>query len=150
LNRAQVAKDVAKCHPIVGEPSGSPPVSPAKERSTKSESERADGGWSEWTAAKLRDRKSHLTPLAGRAEDSDESEPGEPEGEAAEAAARADVRNLDRELSIMRRVFRKWCRLAGVEGKLCDDLAEGEFEVSWTRAVAPRVEGRIKMVTGTA
>jgi 5'-nucleotidase len=60
----------------------------------------------------------------------------------------SDVENLaiDHELGIMRRVFRKWCRVAGVQGSLCDELKEGEFEADWTRAIAPRLEGRIRIV----
>ena len=59
-----------------------------------------------------------------------------------------EVMAIDRELGIMRRVFRKWCRVAGVQGSLCDELKEGEFEVDWTKAIAPRVEGRIVCVAG--
>jgi hypothetical protein len=83
--------------------------------------------------------------MAGPHEDDDsDSESGE-EQEAARQRARA----LDRELAIMRRVFGKWCRLAKVHGRTCDELPAEECEVSWTRAIAPRVEGRIQMV-GTA
>ncbi|KAI1322567.1 Metallo-dependent phosphatase [Xylariaceae sp. FL0255] len=63
--------------------------------------------------------------------------------------SKADVvESLDRELNIMRQVFRKWTRIAGVKCKVCDSLREGEFEVDWTRAIAPKVEGRIVCVGG--
>ena len=54
----------------------------------------------------------------------------------------------EEQTKIIRRVMRKWWRLAKLEGspKLCDELGEGEFQVNWTRAVAPRLEGRIKEV----
>ncbi|KIW04160.1 uncharacterized protein PV09_04967 [Verruconis gallopava] len=54
----------------------------------------------------------------------------------------------ERELAIMRKVMRKWRRLAGLPGDpaLCDKMDEGEFTVNWTKAIAPRLEGRIKMV----
>ncbi|KXX82214.1 Mannosylglucosyl-3-phosphoglycerate phosphatase [Madurella mycetomatis] len=129
----KVAEDVAKSHPIVGKPSPSAPVSPVREKADSGKWGRGDG-WSEWTPPKLRQRRS--------------AAPGEEEEE--EEEARRDCQRLDRELSIMRRVFRKWCRLAGVEDKTCDNLTEGEFEVAWTKAVAPRVEGRIQMVTSAS
>ncbi|KAK5052156.1 hypothetical protein LTR84_002960 [Exophiala bonariae] len=55
----------------------------------------------------------------------------------------------EHELQIIRRVMRKWWRLAGLKGapKCCDSISEGEFMVDWTRAIAPRLEGRIK-ITG--
>ncbi|KAK8173111.1 5'-nucleotidase [Phyllosticta citrichinensis] len=64
--------------------------------------------------------------------------------------AAAAVQQRERELSIMRRVMRKWWRLTGLPGHpaLCDDLREGEFVVNWTKAIAPRLEGRIRMVEG--
>lgn len=146
-NRVKVAEDVAKSHPIVGKPSPSASVSPVRGKADIGKWGRGDG-WSEWTPPKLRQRRSGLTPLVGPAEDDSDSDSGEEEEE--EEEARRDCQSLDRELSIMRRVFRKWCRLAGVEDKTCDDLVEGEFEVAWTKAVAPRVEGRIQMVTSAS
>jgi hypothetical protein len=83
--------------------------------------------------------------MLGHAEDDSDSESGE-EQERARQTARA----LDRELAIMRRVFRKWCRAARVHGNMCDGLADDECDVAWTRAIAPRVEGRIRMVGGPA
>ncbi|GAB1318380.1 hypothetical protein MFIFM68171_08590 [Madurella fahalii] len=139
----KVAEDVAKSHPIVGKPSQSAPVSPVREKGDSGKPDRGDG-WSEWTPPKLRQRRTGITPSVGHAEDDSDSDSGEEKEE--EEAARRDCQAVDRELSIMRRVFRKWCRLAGVEDKACDNLTEGEFEVAWTKAVAPRVEGRIQMV----
>ena len=55
---------------------------------------------------------------------------------------------MDQEMRIMRRVFKKWARIAGVECTLVDELKEGEFEVDWTKAIAPRIEGRIVCVGG--
>lgn len=41
----------------------------------------------------------------------------------------------ERRLVLMRKVMRKWWRLAGLRGSpaLCDKLDEGEFQVSWTK-----------------
>ncbi|KAF2020737.1 ser/Thr protein phosphatase family protein [Aaosphaeria arxii CBS 175.79] len=54
----------------------------------------------------------------------------------------------ERELKVARGVMRKWWRLAGLKyaPKACDELEVGEFEVNWTKAIAPRLEGRIKDV----
>ncbi|PSN61001.1 5'-nucleotidase-like protein [Corynespora cassiicola Philippines] len=62
------------------------------------------------------------------------------------------IRFSERELDVLRRVMRKWWRLARLPGtpKLCDELGEKEFQVNWTKAVAPRLEGRIKDITPTA
>lgn len=53
----------------------------------------------------------------------------------------------ERELDMMRRVTRKWWRLAGITGHpgLCEEVGE-EFGVYWTKGVCPRVEGRIKII----
>lgn len=106
-------------------------------------------GWAEWTPARLRQRRDSIPPLLGSAEDDSDSDSDS--GEDAAQQTRESARDLDRELTIMRRVFRKWCRLAGVnnEGKTCDDLDESECEVAWTKPVAPRVEGRIQMVVAS-
>jgi hypothetical protein len=52
----------------------------------------------------------------------------------------------EHELSVLRRVMAKWWRLAGLKGspRCCDVLGAEEFQANWTRAIAPRVEGRIK------
>jgi hypothetical protein len=73
----------------------------------------------------------------------------------------------ERQLEIMRRVMRKWWRLTGLPGHpgLCDSVSECDFMVNWTKvsalsechclcmmnanvpqAIAPRLEGRIKIV----
>ncbi|KIX96864.1 uncharacterized protein Z520_07584 [Fonsecaea multimorphosa CBS 102226] len=56
----------------------------------------------------------------------------------------------EQESLIARKVTRKWRRLAGVrhEAPCVDPMDEGEFQVDWTRAIAPRLEGRIRMVKG--
>lgn len=59
------------------------------------------------------------------------------------------IRFTQKELTILRRVMKKWWRLAGLKGnpKTCDEMEEGEFQINWTKAIAPRLEGRIKDVT---
>jgi len=80
------------------------------------------------------------------------------------------VTDRERELVIMRKVMRKWWRIAGLPGhpQLCDQLGDGEFVVNWTKvssralfcsckidsmpdstlqAIAPRIERRIRVVS---
>ncbi|KAK5076589.1 hypothetical protein LTR64_005932 [Lithohypha guttulata] len=58
-----------------------------------------------------------------------------------------EVRRQERKLRIMRQVMQKWRRLARVPTpQSCDNIAVEEFEVDWTRAIAPRIEGRIKII----
>jgi 5'-nucleotidase len=54
----------------------------------------------------------------------------------------------DRRLATVRKVVKKWRRLAGLKNDtaVCDAMGEGEFKISWTKAIAPRLEGRIRIV----
>ncbi|KAH8670125.1 5'-nucleotidase [Tricladium varicosporioides] len=54
----------------------------------------------------------------------------------------------EREMKLARKVMKKWWRLAGLPGhpKCCDEVFE--FNVDWTRAIAPRLEGRICITKG--
>jgi 5'-nucleotidase len=62
------------------------------------------------------------------------------------------IRFDERQMEIVRKVMRKWWRLAGLKNapNLCDELEGKEFVVNWTKAIAPRLEGRIKEVGGKA
>jgi 5'-nucleotidase len=62
------------------------------------------------------------------------------------------IRFDERQTEMVRRVMRKWWRLAGLKHSpnLCDELDGKEFVVNWTKAIAPRLEGRIKEVGGKA
>ena len=148
-NRSKVADGVAKCHPTVAVPS-SPPVSPTKEKSTPSTT--AENGWASFTPLRIRQRRASITPMdapAAAADNDDDSDSDS--GDEEQERARTTARGLDRELAIMRRVFGKWSRRAGVRATACDSLPEEEMgEVGWTRAIAPRVEGRIRNVTEIA
>ncbi|KAF2400320.1 hypothetical protein EJ06DRAFT_537921 [Trichodelitschia bisporula] len=69
--------------------------------------------------------------------------------ERAVCSAASGMRELDeRERGLARRVVRKWWRVAGLKGEpgVGEGWGEGEFVVNWTKAIAPRVEGRIKLV----
>lgn len=53
----------------------------------------------------------------------------------------------ERELIIIRRVTKKWRRLAGLTDQPdVEDAHGGEFVVGWSRGISPRLEGRIKIV----
>ncbi len=105
-------------------------------RHTSSGGAGAEGaGWDEWTAHRLRERRGSAVPFDERVIDN-----------ATPAQNTEDMRRIDREMHIMRRVARKWRRLAGVQSRLGDSLTEKEYAADWTKAIAPRVEGRIRVV----
>ncbi|KAK4188899.1 putative 5'-nucleotidase precursor [Podospora australis] len=120
---------------------------------TEGKRRRESSGWEDFTPAKLREKRSSLVaPMTGPAED-DSDDFDEEDAPSEEEKRRAEAAKLDRELRVMRTYFRKWCRLVGVDdGKdACDGLKDEDLgEVSWTRAIAPKVEGRIVMVGGSA
>ena len=99
-------------------------------------------GWDNWTPQKIRERKASAVSL-----DEPDTEDEDLDLDKEEEAG-AGIELMDQEMQIMRRVFKKWARIAGVECKVVDELKEGEFEVDWTKAIAPRVEGRIVCVGG--
>ncbi|KAK6857355.1 5-nucleotidase [Apiospora arundinis] len=103
-------------------------------------------GWDNWTPEKLRSRRASV----GMREESDDESDNDGEGgdKRNDHEAEHVVEDLDKELQIMRRVVRKWSRIAGVQCHCGDELKEGEFEIDWTKAIAPRIEGRIVMVGG--
>ncbi|KAK8004764.1 5'-nucleotidase [Apiospora arundinis] len=103
-------------------------------------------GWDNWTPEKLRSRRASV----GMREESDDESDNDGEGGDRKNDHEAEhvVEDLDKELQIMRRVVRKWSRIAGVQCHCGDELKEGEFEIDWTKAIAPRIEGRIVMVGG--
>jgi len=113
--------------------------------------------WDDWTPQKLRERRATIKPADEDQSGDESSSTSEDEGNSTERKAHRkrseseegreqEVRDMDRDLRIMRRFFDKWCRLAGVQGEACDDLNQDEVQVTWTRAIAPRLEGRIQMV----
>ncbi|ORY68900.1 flagellar associated protein [Pseudomassariella vexata] len=126
----KVSEKVSAAHPLIDPTPQATPVSPSVSKAP---------GWDNWTPKKLRERRSSVLLLH---ESDDESE------EEADEEAVGDVQDVEKQLQIMRRVFGKWARLAGVECKVADELNEDEFEVDWTRAIAPRLEGRIVMIGG--
>ena len=56
----------------------------------------------------------------------------------------------ERELVLMRKVMRKWWRLAGLPGHpaMCEEVND-DFGLHWAKGICPRLEGRIRMVGGS-
>jgi hypothetical protein len=61
---------------------------------------------------------------------------------------RARVFQNEHESEIIRKVTRKWLRIAGIHRAIgmVGEEDEGEFLPHWTRGIAPRLEGRIKII----
>ncbi|KAH8671626.1 5'-nucleotidase [Xylariales sp. PMI_506] len=132
----EVSKKVSSSHPFV-QSSPTSPVQAKKEAQNLS--------WSNWTADRIRSRRGSVMPLKVEDGSSDsDNEDDDPDRSEAER----DVDLVDRQLQIARTAFKKWARIAGVERKAADELCQGEFEVDWTKAIAPKVEGRITMIGG--
>ncbi|CAK7207090.1 hypothetical protein SEUCBS139899_009898 [Sporothrix eucalyptigena] len=94
------------------------------------------GGWGDWIGARLRQRRCSTVPFNERVVD-----------DAIPAQNTEELSRIERQMQIMRRVIRKWRRLAGVPSRLGDTLTEAEYDADWTKAIAPRVEGRIRIVS---
>jgi 5'-nucleotidase len=98
-------------------------------------------GWDQWTPESIRQRRGAALAPADDESDSDvEDEKVKNESSA--------IEEMDREIKIMRRAFGKWALRAKVECKVVDELQADDVEVDWTRAIAPRVEGRIIRIGG--
>ncbi|RYP52013.1 hypothetical protein DL769_010731 [Monosporascus sp. CRB-8-3] len=143
----KVSEEVATHHHVQHNPKPGP--TPA---STTVQTNLPGKGWEDWTPEKIRQRKANVTtPLDDSdSEDMGEDVDGDGDGDGAsqEDLASAEVEKIDHEMQVMRRVFSKWARIAGVECSVVEELKEGEFEADWTRAIAPRIEGRIACVGG--
>jgi hypothetical protein len=136
----KVTSEVGTNHPIHKASPPSPTVQTSKPDFPQ------HGGWDQWRPEKIRERRgSVLAPV----DESDSEGEGEGEHEAVEKEGTV-IEQMDREMQVMRRVFGKWARIAGLECKVADELKAGEFQVCWTRAIAPRVEGRIVRLGGDA
>lgn len=95
-----------------------------------------------------------LDRVAQQAQETSESESEDPDAEededdGAEYDATRPITFNQREMDLLRKSLRKWWRLAKLEGspKVCDELGQDEIQVNWTKAIAPRLEGRIKDIT---
>ncbi|KAK8037751.1 hypothetical protein PG991_001097 [Apiospora marii] len=143
-----VSSKVSTSHPHIAPLESTSPNAPRASAAAKDNKR----GWDNWTPEKLRSRRASVGRMREEEEDSDadaeNDDDGEGEGDERRHVAEHEVEDLDKELQIMRRVVRKWSRVAGVHCRVGDELKEGEFEIDWTKAIAPRIEGRIVMVGG--
>ncbi|KAI8630036.1 Metallo-dependent phosphatase [Xylariaceae sp. FL1651] len=121
------------CHPASATSSPTRPEKPSLSQS---------GGWDNWKPEKVRERRASLMPPVDESDSEDDNASNVTEHE-----DRA-IEQMDHEMQIVRRAFGKWARIAGFECKVADELKTGEFKVDWTRAIAPRVEGRIVCING--
>ncbi|KAK7735587.1 hypothetical protein SLS53_007501 [Cytospora paraplurivora] len=142
----KVVSNVTKSHPCI-EPKKAPlptptaeaPVTPTFARGSKR-------GWDHFSPKNIRERRSSVGPLTERETDVDRDDASPPpEPRSLQEIAEEDD-DEERELRIMRKAFRKWCRKTGVHAQAVDELEEHEVDVDWTKAIAPTVEGRIHMI----
>ncbi|KAL8297761.1 hypothetical protein RB597_007237 [Gaeumannomyces tritici] len=108
------------------------PTTPAP----KADTDAVATSWDAWTAKKLRARRASVGPFDERVVDGASPAPGQEE-----------LERLDHELRVMRRYFARWCRKAGVQAGACDEVNSEELAVKWTQAIAPRIEGRITIIS---
>ncbi|KAK8071447.1 hypothetical protein PG997_011650 [Apiospora hydei] len=110
-----------------------PHIAPQDQRSPYDAAHKANGkgGWDSWTPEKLRSRRASV----GMREESDAESDDEGEGAGAGDTHEAehDVEDIDKELQIMRRVVRKWSRIAGVHCSVGDELKEGSLRLTGPR-----------------
>ena len=94
------------------------------------------------------DRIVNTRDVASSGSDTDDPDEGEDEDDGPMYDSRVPIQFNDRQIEVIRKVMRKWRRLAGMHGapNTVDELADSEFDVNWTKAIAPRLEGRIKEV----
>lgn len=85
-------------------------------------------------------QRPHRTQVEGRNVDSDSDD----ESDHAQTPS-SDPEKEEREGYVMRSVTRKWMRLAGIKHKHVDAVGadDGEYLPHWTRAIRPKLEGRI-------
>lgn len=134
---SKVSHRVSVVHPTRN---ASRPTSPLSSRKfSLTSSMHSTGSWEHWSPSSLRERRSSVVPREDSDSDNENAEDHE---------AKKDVEKVDRSLHVMRKVFAKWARKAGVKGRCVDELKEDEYEVDWTKAIAPRIEGRITKVGG--
>ncbi|KUI63462.1 Trifunctional nucleotide phosphoesterase protein YfkN [Cytospora mali] len=142
----QVVSNVTKSHPCI-EPKKAPLPTPTTEVPvTPVSAHGGKHGWEHFSPKNVRERRSSVGFLTERDTDvarDDVSPPPEPRS--LEGIVEED-NDEESELRIMRKAFRKWCRKAGVRATAVDGLEENEVDCDWTKAISPKVEGRIRIV----
>lgn len=155
----KVASNVSKSHPCLppktaGSSATSSPVATTKTPTVTTGNKK---GWDHFTPAKIRARKDSVGPLTERETDIDHADES---GFSTPAPHHTPHQSLlgiseedesdEKELGLLRKFFRKWCRKAGVHAEAGSELEEDEVDCDWTQAIAPKLEGRIVMVGAAA
>lgn len=93
-------------------------------------------------------RHPHIAKLMKQEKAEESDSEADPDTDEEDYDGSEPIRFNPRELQVLRRSMRKWWRLAGLKGtpRCADELGEGELNVDWTKAIAPRLEGRIREV----
>lgn len=154
----KVATNVSKSHPCLPPKRSSSPVVTTTDKPTTSTPAASKKGWDHFTPAKMRARRSSVGPLTERDTDVDGVSEHPPAHTAGPTSSRASLSGIreenpdddddEKELQLLRKWFRKWCRKAGVQAEAGGELEEDEVDCDWTRAIAPKLEGRIVMLGG--
>jgi len=125
------------------------PVKPGEAHDEKAVVRQPEGGGAKEIAslvgkAQRHQHKTHGGPVDEHDSDSEDDSTDLP-------PVPTDLSKRERELVIMRKAMRKWWRLAGLAGhpKMCAEVSE-DFGVHWARGIAPKVEGRIKILNAAA
>lgn len=152
-----IHEDVHDKHPI-REPKG-PKTSPAQDtrKRKRSHSPRktadSDQGQNHLVDKALRDeRPTKATAQPSNNATNEDHHLSDSEDDANDLpAVPAELSDSERRLILIRKVARKWWRLTGLKGHpaMCDEQGE-EFGAHWTRAICPRVEGRITIINAPA
>lgn len=130
---AQHWETVAKCQPTLAPTTTA--SHPAEARKTSKSS------WEHFQPATMRARKASVGPLSERETDVEGASPPAAKLEGVDEEDSGGEE--ERELAVMRKVFRRWCRRAGVHASAEGELEQDEVDCDWTRPIAPKVEGRI-------
>lgn len=141
----KVVSNVTKSHPCIAPKKTHPTTPTTEEPVTPVSAKGGKHGWDHFSPKKIRERRSSVGPLTERDTDVGRDDSSPPELRSLEGIMEEDT-DEEHELRIMRKVFRRWCRKAGVRAKAVDGLEENEVDCDWTRPIAPTIEGRIYIV----
>lgn len=154
----KVATNVSKSHPCLPPKRSSSPVAmktPTNKPGATTAATTTKKGWDHFTPAKIRARRSSVGPLTERDTDVDGDSPPPTAGHTPSRLSLSGIHEEkggdyddddEKELEMLRKWFRKWCRKAGVQAEAGSELEEDEVDCDWTQAIAPKLEGRIVML----
>lgn len=146
---AQHWENVSQCQPTLP-PSTTTTTTTKPADATKKTSK---SSWEHFHPATMRARRASVGPLSEHETDVEGASPPPAtglDGIREESGEEEYSGGEERELAVMRKVFRRWCERAGVHASAeGGELGEGEVDCDWTRAIFPKVDGRIVMLGNT-